>query len=125
MTSNFKILSLFIDALSLDESIRFYQDKELIYQMYKDYKSKYIDIKKELCEILYFDGDSIIFDKLIFKKNIVVDFNQIKDDIKTMDDLEFTIKYGRDLTDDSLLMTFNEAFDSKMNVDNFLEAIPK
>lgn len=108
MTSNFRILSLFVDALESDTNKEFCDEKSnRMFRLEIDQRIKYIDVDIGFMnEILKFYGESIIFD-LDFKIQRL-NYEKLKDDIKTMDDIEFTLVYGRELTDENLLGLFDK-----------------
>lgn len=108
MTSNFRILSLFVDALESDTNKEFHDEKSnRLFRLEIDQRIKYIDVDIGFMnEILKFNGESIIFD-LDFKIQRL-NYEKLKDDIKTIDDIEFTLVYGRELTDENLLDLFDK-----------------
>lgn len=108
MSSNFRILSLFLDTLESDTNKEFCDEKSnRLFRLEIDQRIKYIDVDIGFMnEILKFNGESIIFD-LDFKIQRL-NYEKLKDDIKTIDDIEFTLVYGRELTDENLLDLFDK-----------------
>lgn len=125
--ANFKLLSKFIDAIdSIDEFSRksFFKEEKLIFAVESGLNYKGINVGRSWNQICTKIHDGLFFDDKLLKSTNKFNYEKLKDDIKSMDDIELIMIYGRELLDDILVQRINEHYGLDFTLEDYLESKP-
>lgn len=121
MTSNLKIIRMFLEANETNKEIKIDKNRTLGYRNFQLYR----DI------VLVYPGRNIYIletapqDKLIFLSSL----NRIKidniDEFKTSEDLELILKYGRNITDEYIIKILREEYKIELTIKDFESILTK
>lgn len=125
--ANFKLLSKFIDAIdSIDEFSRksFFKEEKLIFAVESGLNYKGINVGRSWVQPCTKIHDGLFFDDKLLKSTNKFNYEKLKDDIKSMDDIELIMIYGRELLDDHLIQIINEHYGLDFTLEDYLESKP-
>lgn len=123
--ANFKLLSKFIDEIeSIDEFSRksFFKEEKLIFAVESGLNYKGINVGRSWVQICTKIHDGLFFDDKLLKSTNKFNYEKLKDDIKSMYDIELIMIYGRELLDDNLIQRTNEYYGLNFTLEDYLES---
>ena len=123
--ANFKLLSKFIDAIDNHVNECFCFNSDFIFRTHQYKLSSNIEIFIDFScyRFCTMNRNSLELSLSSFNTRYF-NYTKLKDDIKSMDDIELIMIYGRELLDDILVQRINEHYGLDFTLEDYLESKP-